>query len=537
MIDAILPPALALAIASCGSVATVALLRPVVRRYCGAAAVLRLWWIVPVALAATLIPKSSAPAWTGVVTIMQSVATVEIAQAKNTAIPWFEIALLLWLLGVLATSFWLYRGQRRFLRSVQWGSGRRGELPAQCGPAIVGAIRPRLALPADFRSRYSPLEQRLILLHETIHLRRRDGLANLAMSLLLVLQWFNPLLHWATRAMCRDQESACDALVIARHPQALRTYADALLKTLSQAASHQHLPLVCRWHAYHPIVERIAMLKSHRDLRVKTKLAAWLLLTGAVMASAIAYAARPAGDHAPPAENQSGDFYRISVSLAVARPDAANAGTVSRKSSKFDVVVRPGERFMSEMSGEFRFSISARPQADNIFIETRVESLVDGVTIAKPSMVVKPDEKGVIEIGQKAGADALMVDGFRLEISVHPYTREEAAAARATPRVSPRAVAGNGCRVDSVATAQALTALLPAQVKTRALNRDGDRIQMTGYADSSASVSTLMRRIEQSGNFSAPDLRSIRRVEVDGMPTNEFQLNFVAACNSAAKAS
>jgi beta-lactamase regulating signal transducer with metallopeptidase domain len=93
-------------------------------------------------------------------------------------------------------------------------------LPAKAGTAVLGA-RPRLALPEDFKSRYAAQERRLFLAHEAIHLRRGNSLANLEMSVFLIIQWFNPLPHWAWRAMCRDQESVCDAGVIKRHREAL----------------------------------------------------------------------------------------------------------------------------------------------------------------------------------------------------------------------------------------------------------------------------------------------------------------------------
>jgi len=300
MIDAFLPMAWALLLATSAAIAVIAALRPLVRRQCGAKATLRLWWILPLALAATAMPKSAvSTAQTEALPYVEVVQDLVDAEAEALVAPpaapslppLREFALAMWLAGALLVTARMLRAQWLFARNIRWGAGKRGALPAQCGPAVVGAIAPRIVLPADFRVRYSCAERKLILLHEVIHLRRRDGLANLAMSLLLALQWFNPLLHWAARAMCRDQESACDAVVVNRHPQALRIYADALLKSHLEM---QHPPLVCHWLTYHPTVERVAMLKLHRDMRTKTQLAAALLTAGAAMAGALAYAAVPA---------------------------------------------------------------------------------------------------------------------------------------------------------------------------------------------------------------------------------------------------
>lgn len=304
MTNALLPAAAAVVLATCTVIAIIALLRPVLRHFCGAANVLKLWRILPIALAAVALPKNGPSTQATITSYMQrtvgsvlfAIAPEPVSNPATTATRWKEIALAFWLAGAAIAATYMFVAHRRFSKKISWGP-RRGVLPPNVGPAVLGAIRPRLALPADFRSRYSAQERRLILLHEAIHMRRHDGLANLGMSILLVLQWFNPLVHWASRAMCRDQESACDAVVVTRHPGALRVYADALLKT---HAEMHHLPLVCRWQAYHPTVERIAMLKSHRDIRANGPLATLLFVCGGTVGGAIAYTVQPGTPAAPP---------------------------------------------------------------------------------------------------------------------------------------------------------------------------------------------------------------------------------------------
>jgi hypothetical protein len=174
---------------------------------------------------------------------------------------------------------------------VAWRK-RFGISQAGTSPAMLGILRPRLVLPLDFRQRYSRAERRLILQHERTHVERGDSITNLAMAVLRAIQWWNPLVIFASRALSRDQERACDARVIHRHPNQLRTYADALSKTLCRTTPH--LPLVCQWQSFHPTVERIAMLKIHRHRRARLHLAATIIAGAAAVASAIGYAARPA---------------------------------------------------------------------------------------------------------------------------------------------------------------------------------------------------------------------------------------------------
>ncbi|QIL19916.1 TonB family protein [Thermomonas sp. HDW16] len=98
-----------------------------------------------------------------------------------------------------------------------------------------------------------------MLIHEREHIARGDLLANACVAVLRCLFWFNPLVHFAARRFCDDQELACDERVIARHPRSRRAYGEAMLKT--QIATSV-LPLGCHWGQPHPLKERIEMLKQ-----------------------------------------------------------------------------------------------------------------------------------------------------------------------------------------------------------------------------------------------------------------------------------
>lgn len=288
MIERVVPGAGTVVIATSIAIVAIVLLRPPVLRAFGAVTVLRLWWILPAALGAVLLPKEVAHE-----TVMAGMAAGNIAPIEalpgRSGISWTPILVSLWLTGSFAMAAWYSWLQYRFARLIAWRGGR-GSLPPMYAPAVVGALRPRLVLPTDFATQFDASERRLILLHERVHMGRRDGATNLLMALLTVLQWFNPLVHWAAHALRRDQESACDAIVIARHPGAVERYAGALMKALPQPRS---VPLACTWHRTHPLVERISMLKSHRDLQPRSRVSTALLVASVSLVSALAYAAKP----------------------------------------------------------------------------------------------------------------------------------------------------------------------------------------------------------------------------------------------------
>src|SRR5690606_32010864 len=64
-------------------------------------------------------------------------------------------------------AIWLLGGGALLVRSIV--STRRLAADPSVGPALVGVLRPRLVLPADFVTRFDAEERALILAHEDMH--------------------------------------------------------------------------------------------------------------------------------------------------------------------------------------------------------------------------------------------------------------------------------------------------------------------------------------------------------------------------------
>jgi TonB family protein len=89
------------------------------------------------------------------------------------------------------------------------------ESPLAPVPLVWGIFRPIIALPAA--SRRWPAERlRAVLLHELIHVQRRDLLAQMIAQAACCLYWFHPLAWIAAREQRRERERACDDAVLAR---------------------------------------------------------------------------------------------------------------------------------------------------------------------------------------------------------------------------------------------------------------------------------------------------------------------------------
>lgn len=252
-------------------------LRKPAQRVFGAEVAYGLWLVAPLAAVASLGPAPTAAE--GAPPTAAQVA----AQALKS---WMEASGLadhaglligVWLTGVTVAFALMARAQIGFQRKAAAG---------QAGPALMGAIFPRFVTPADYRTRFTEDERKLVREHEQTHRARKDPQANALLALAQALAWFNPLVHLAANVIRFDQELACDASVVRRFPSARRRYAETMLKTQLSGLT---APLTCNWPApsLHPLEVRIALLKQAppSDDRVVT---GTLCLLGLACAAAVA---------------------------------------------------------------------------------------------------------------------------------------------------------------------------------------------------------------------------------------------------------
>jgi len=241
----------------------VLILRPLVLRALGARVTYWLWLVVPIAVAASVLPARerivvAAPPSAVIATLEapDEATAAPSPTAASTAVatdsfvslpPLADVLLAVWLLGAGAL----------LVRSIV--TMRRLAADPSVGPALVGVLKPKLVLPADFESRFDAQERELILAHETVHRTSGHTVVNGLVELARCASWFNPLGHLAALRIRADQELACDAAVIAARPNERRAYAQALLKTQLAPA---FVRLGCTWTSPSAkrIGERIVML-------------------------------------------------------------------------------------------------------------------------------------------------------------------------------------------------------------------------------------------------------------------------------------
>lgn len=87
-------------------------------------------------------------------------------------------------------------------------------------PVMSGILRPAIYLPTHLlcdSPQYHGISRpalRHMLLHELVHFKQKDALANSLMNFFHLIYWLNPLVWFAANEMRNDKEIACDAIVL-----------------------------------------------------------------------------------------------------------------------------------------------------------------------------------------------------------------------------------------------------------------------------------------------------------------------------------
>ncbi|HET6764812.1 MAG TPA: M56 family metallopeptidase, partial [Longimicrobiaceae bacterium] len=172
-------------------------------------------------------------------------------RARTGVQPWLPLVVLAWLVGVAIGAVrlagaWLHlrRLRTRWATEVaaEWNAVvqrlvREMGIPRPVRllesarirvPAVMGALKPVILVPAGLLVGLAPQEVELILAHELAHVRRWDYVVNLAQSLLETVLFFHPAVWWLSGVVRDEREHCCDDAVVGATRQGKR-YARALL--------------------------------------------------------------------------------------------------------------------------------------------------------------------------------------------------------------------------------------------------------------------------------------------------------------------
>ena len=129
-------------------------------------------------------------------------------------------------------------------------------------PLTFGVFHPTVLLPEDLP--VGDAQFQLVLAHELAHIRRRDCLRKLPLTVCLCLYWWNPLVWLMVWLANRDMELACDEAVLrALGPDCRKAYA---LTLLDMAQRNPKSAPLCSGFAKSSAEERIRAILSFKRI-------------------------------------------------------------------------------------------------------------------------------------------------------------------------------------------------------------------------------------------------------------------------------
>ncbi len=166
-------------------------------------------------------------------TISESSKTASIQEICSGV--WMLGAISLW--GYCFTSFATLKRKLKDSIQIKENIYQNKEITS---PFVLGIVHPVIYLPIGIQDD----ELDYILMHETIHIQRKDYLIKPLSFLVICLHWFNPLAWIAWFSMSKDMEMSCDEAVIKKMGTSIKKeYSLSLLNMASTKTMFNASPL------------------------------------------------------------------------------------------------------------------------------------------------------------------------------------------------------------------------------------------------------------------------------------------------------
>lgn len=147
-------------------------------------------------------------------------------------------------------------------------------------PLVCGLLAPRIWLPTRMDFGNTDL-LRHILMHETMHIRRRDNWIKTVMLIALCIHWFNPLVWIMSKCLSSDLELACDEAVLVRcGTEQRQSYA---LSLLAMAITASRPTLLYSAFAKTEVEKRVNSIVRYRKASAFALLLSLILMAGSTV--------------------------------------------------------------------------------------------------------------------------------------------------------------------------------------------------------------------------------------------------------------
>lgn len=100
-------------------------------------------------------------------------------------------------------------------------------------PVAFGYFKPVVMIPAGWLTNLPPDQVEALLLHELAHVLRSDFLVNFLLSIITILLFYHPAIHWLAARIRELREESCDDLAVAGGADPV-VFAECLLAIVNQ---------------------------------------------------------------------------------------------------------------------------------------------------------------------------------------------------------------------------------------------------------------------------------------------------------------
>ncbi len=219
----------------------------------------------------------------------------ETAQTKPS-LSWAVFIVGIWIAGIVLTFAYWCAAYLSFVRQIQplepaneaeqaeWHDellkqGIRSRIPLlisqRHGPLLSRLPQGNAVIvPRDLWRRLDEQARRAILRHELAHYCRGDIFKSLAIRVLLIPHWFNPLAWWVVRRFDEAAEWACDEAAIGGLHRKAPAYAQTLLEFESSAIRPQSLQPALQGNSLSRRIRRILAFSPNKESAMKKSLLA-----------------------------------------------------------------------------------------------------------------------------------------------------------------------------------------------------------------------------------------------------------------------
>ncbi|MDA2243663.1 M56 family metallopeptidase [Bacillus cereus] len=210
---------------------------------------------------------------------------VKVSSEKQTTFSLYQLALYVWLAGVIVLAVITFLTNRRLYSYIKKQPDITDEQVAtvfnRCkqsmkmkkavslrlagkiaSPTVFSFFRPKVLLSKKHMKVLNKQQLQYVFYHELAHIKRNDVAVNWIMYSLILLNWFNPILWYAYFCMREDQELACDAYALTFIDKEEQIAYGHTIITLLQHYSYQVPSLANLSRNKRTLKRRIVMIKK-----------------------------------------------------------------------------------------------------------------------------------------------------------------------------------------------------------------------------------------------------------------------------------